>query len=787
MANSTVYPYGTGGQLPSGIAIVNDFITGGADKALAAEAGKNFYQQVFGTPTEIDLSELTVLSGIIGSNNKWAVGAGGTCLLLPVNPGDVFTIKANDINEANYAFLKQSSMGANASTPQWASGYSGRVILPSGESVEVTAPTDAVTLYIRKTDSGGGNMLPTVYSGIGGLQKEIEELKEKQANSVVAITSEYFNLQGNSSGAIGTVTRATLYMPVNGGCSISIKNKNASTTYLYEVDLCTVSSHTPSETVSTSYTSDSTNTVATEGYAYLIVFFKNGSAGTAAVSISNILNDFDISVIYNESPASIVLKEGEKKWDFYDGLAYDSRKILSDYIAIPRQFMSVRFDMPEWVRVRFRYGLREYSGWTGYYYNGDVVTFERGQSALRTEISFIDGRGINTNVYAREAVGNQMSLTIIDEKDGNVLCRNYDCEKYLGAIRTTPSVSELSTDLPVIVHTSDIHGDAKRFNDVCEYADHLRARILINTGDNAYYTMENGVLFHEKIVFSHKTDFANCIGNHDIYTNDISQIFGKNISPFASEYGYHLSSNNDVTNKCYYYKDLTDCSLRIIAIDNYDGLKYVAYRARISSEQINWFISTLASTPAGYGVLVISHQTPHPLNPVSGKTNFNDVTMPAHQYSIDSDYMSSGKVTGNPFGKIIDAFIGRGTVSGTYTQKSTSGSNETVSYAADFSGLASGVEFIAYINGHTHRDFIGYVSDCEHVQLDLNVINAGPIDQSTGYKTSSDIFRDSAGANQDAFNIYTINRTEKTIGIARIGANLTKELTPRRVMYISYV
>ena len=474
MANSTVYPYGTGGQLPSGIAIVNDFITGGADKALAAEAGKNFYQQVFGTPTEIDLSELTVLSGIIGSNNKWAVGAGGTCLLLPVNPGDVFTIKANDINEANYAFLKQSSMGANASTPQWASGYSGRVILPS--------------------------------------------------NSVVAITSEYFNLQGNSSGAIGTVTRATLYMPVNGGCSISIKNKNASTTYLYEVDLCTVSSHTPSETVSTSYTSDSTNTVATEGYAYLIVFFKNGSAGTAAVSISNILNDFDISVIYNESPASIVLKEGEKKWDFYDGLAYDSRKILSDYIAIPRQFMSVRFDMPEWVRVRFRYGLREYSGWTGYYYNGDVVTFERGQSALRTEISFIDGRGINTNVYAREAVGNQMSLTIIDEKDGNVLCRNYDCEKYLGAIRTTPSVSELSTDLPVIVHTSDIHGDAKRFNDVCEYADHLRARILINTGDNAYYTMENGVLFHEKIVFSHKTDFANCIGNHDIYTNDISQI-----------------------------------------------------------------------------------------------------------------------------------------------------------------------------------------------------------------------------------------------------------------------
>ena len=40
MANNTVYPYGTGGQLPSGIAIVNDLTTGGADKALSAEQGK---------------------------------------------------------------------------------------------------------------------------------------------------------------------------------------------------------------------------------------------------------------------------------------------------------------------------------------------------------------------------------------------------------------------------------------------------------------------------------------------------------------------------------------------------------------------------------------------------------------------------------------------------------------------------------------------------------------------------------------------------------------------------
>lgn len=40
MANKTVYPYGTDGQLPSSIGIINDLETGGADKALSAEAGK---------------------------------------------------------------------------------------------------------------------------------------------------------------------------------------------------------------------------------------------------------------------------------------------------------------------------------------------------------------------------------------------------------------------------------------------------------------------------------------------------------------------------------------------------------------------------------------------------------------------------------------------------------------------------------------------------------------------------------------------------------------------------
>ena len=40
MANQTIYPYGTNGELPSSIGLIDDLITGGRDKALTAEQGK---------------------------------------------------------------------------------------------------------------------------------------------------------------------------------------------------------------------------------------------------------------------------------------------------------------------------------------------------------------------------------------------------------------------------------------------------------------------------------------------------------------------------------------------------------------------------------------------------------------------------------------------------------------------------------------------------------------------------------------------------------------------------
>lgn len=69
MANHTVYPYGTGGSLPSSIGIINDTVTGGVDKALSAEQGK-----VIGSKLDETFTDVTQ-DGVFFVDAQFRVGA----------------------------------------------------------------------------------------------------------------------------------------------------------------------------------------------------------------------------------------------------------------------------------------------------------------------------------------------------------------------------------------------------------------------------------------------------------------------------------------------------------------------------------------------------------------------------------------------------------------------------------------------------------------------------------------------------------------------------------------
>ena len=181
MANQTVYPFGTDGSLPASVGIINDLKTGGADKALSAEMGKDIGVVLYGEDELFDLSELTAITGIIYSGTFYSNS--GTCVLLTVYPSvwKKYRIVAGE-NQAEYTVLSSTTL-TNGSAPSYATGYSDRVFVPAGTSVEITLPSDAVCIYFRRTYSNNTNCLPTLYidDEENGLAREVPRLQDVES------------------------------------------------------------------------------------------------------------------------------------------------------------------------------------------------------------------------------------------------------------------------------------------------------------------------------------------------------------------------------------------------------------------------------------------------------------------------------------------------------------------------------------------------------------------------------------------------------------------------------
>lgn len=146
MANTTVYPFGTGGSLPASIGIVDRF-TGGADKALSARDGKDINEQL-NTFSEQDISSLTEIKAFIATNTgQWSTGYDNwKCKFLPVNPGEVYLIQANE-NRGSYIAILENEIHTSGTTPSYATGCA-LVQMAKGTYYQVTIPADGAYMYI---------------------------------------------------------------------------------------------------------------------------------------------------------------------------------------------------------------------------------------------------------------------------------------------------------------------------------------------------------------------------------------------------------------------------------------------------------------------------------------------------------------------------------------------------------------------------------------------------------------------------------------------------------------
>lgn len=200
--------------------------------------------------------------------------------------------------------------------------------------------------------------------------------------------------------------------------------------------------------------------------------------------------------------------------------------------------------------------------------------------------------------------------------------------------------------------------------------------------------------------------FLNIVGNHDdniswtgktnptsTFAQALTKIDQHNllIKPFADKY----SNIVRVTNKAYFHADFADHKIRVIGTDAYEwplvntGNGSIKYKSSIAGQyfsqaQLDWLQTTLAATPAGYAVIVLTHC------PVrSGLT------------------WSNGFVQGTDMlPRIINAWK-NGT---SYNHSYTNGTFPELNTSKNFSFTGSGKEFICYLGGHVHS-LINYVTE----------------------------------------------------------------------------
>ena len=283
-----------------------------------------------------------------------------------------------------------------------------------------------------------------------------------------------------------------------------------------------------------------------------------------------------------------------------------------------------------------------------------------------------------------------------------------------------------------LAHFSDIHGDGDNLKRVVDFCDDYSIYIddIVCTGDLVRdHAIADGV--EEDYSFWHDSGADNVlavIGNHDtasVTSNTYDwrgfgkvNTYNKYIAPFVSGWDVEQPSNASTDGKCYYYKDYSSYSIRLIVLDcmYYDA------------DQNTWFASVLESArSAGYSVIVCTHGLG--TNGQSIECNFSSLEGSGGQVIADTS---------------------------TYIY------NENVHQKVD-DFITAGGTFLCFLGGHFHRDYFGVVSGTTNVQpfvlIDTAAYNAPLRDHAVAKFERS----------QDCFNIISFDTHLHLIKIVRVG------------------
>ena len=305
-----------------------------------------------------------------------------------------------------------------------------------------------------------------------------------------------------------------------------------------------------------------------------------------------------------------------------------------------------------------------------------------------------------------------------------------------------------------LLQFSDLHGDAENLSRIVEFYDACSECIddVIHLGDvvPCYWDEPNP---WNTVPGAER--FLNTVGNHDCWKGHL--VWSQTNRPYdaSQEDAYALVMKDFIASwnvvqpqgvndpesphwrACYYYRDYADAAVRLIVLD---CMHY-------GSVQDKWFSEALQDAAAkGLTVVAAQHYPPQPgLDKIESGFSDLDQEVPASPDPGDLQLES-----------MADA-----------------------AYASVDRFIASGGTFACWLGGHIHSDMLGHVKG--HLrQLHIAVDKAGEGDQ---YMQED---RTRGTANQDSFNLVTINTSRGALFVDRIGCCTDQYMRPKTLFCYRY-
>lgn len=380
----------------------------------------------------------------------------------------------------------------------------------------------------------------------------------------------------------------------------------------------------------------------------------------------------------------------------------------------------------------------------------------------------------------------------------DVVIRNILAEQYIcGAQKTfRPGINTCDSDSKMLIgHISDIHSDLVRFQNAMDLFEHYKPEFIVNTGDNVYWNMSEDFHFVSNAFSQSDIPAYICIGNHDTFMDRPSTVLPRHECgvllrnedgvPLTNEFLHqvfvdemkHVKGDEDKAG--YFYVDFEKRGVRLIVLNDYEYYHQnckIRNKYTILEKQLNWLVNVLKdAAEKDYGVIIADHEGPGKV-----KMGENRFCQRATVYPWGVSKIENPNT--DVICDIVDAFKHAKTLKNEYYFVR---SEQTVKVDCKFEKEG---EFIAYLSGHRHADYTGYLEKYQD-QLSLNMTTSCcdlKFYQNNVGETGSDLPRIPGTVSEDCINFYIIDREKKEITLVRAGSCVTDNLEQRLFERLSY-